>query len=98
MTRRTPERLRRIINYEEGRTDAVAAFTAVDPEGHAIQWTLDGTDEDCLLHRQEERLLSRARRTSRTRSDRSGDDGAIAIDNTYEVTVEADDGVGTRPS
>ena len=32
------------IDYEEGRTDAVAAFTAVDPEGHGIQWTLDGTD------------------------------------------------------
>ena len=28
------------IDYEEGRTDAVAAFTAVDPEGHGIQWTL----------------------------------------------------------
>ena len=32
------------INYEEGRTDAVAAFTAVDPEGGTIDWTLDGTD------------------------------------------------------
>ena len=32
------------IDYAENGTGDVATFTAMDPEGTAISWTLDGTD------------------------------------------------------
>ena len=34
------------IDYAEGGTAPVAAYTAVDPEGESIVWTLTGTDPD----------------------------------------------------
>ena len=33
-------------DYAENDTDDVATFTAMDPEGTAISWTLEGTDAD----------------------------------------------------
>ena len=48
------------IEYDENRTDPVATYTAVDPEGTAItSWTVGGTDagaftiEGGVLHLQE---------------------------------------------
>ena len=32
------------IPYGENRTDAVATFTAVDPEGESIVWMVSGND------------------------------------------------------
>ena len=34
------------IDYAENGTDDVATFTAMDPEGTAISWSLDGIDAD----------------------------------------------------
>ena len=72
------------IDYEEGRTDAVAAFTAVDPEGHGIQWTLDGTDAGDFDI------------TGGALTFKSTPDYEAAADtdtnNVYNVTVEAADG------
>ena len=35
-------------DYAENGTDPVATFTAMDPEGTTISWTLEGTDSDAL--------------------------------------------------
>ena len=76
------------INYEERRTDAVAAFTAVDPEGHGIQWTLAG--DDAL-----DFDITGGALTFKSTPDFENpvDDDS---DNVYEVTVQADDGDSTR--
>ena len=36
------------IEYAENGTDPVATYTAVDPEGVAIKWSLSGTDADAF--------------------------------------------------
>ena len=75
------------IDYAENRTDPVATFTAMDPEETEISWSLDGTDADVF--------------------EISGDGGVLTFnespdfenptdadtDNTYVVTVKADDGM-----
>ena len=76
--RTAPER----IDYEEGRTDAVAAFTAVDPEGHGIQWTLAGPDEAAFS-------IDGGALTYKSTPDYENPVGA---DNEYNVTVQAADG------
>ena len=73
------------IPYEENRTDAVATFTAVDPEGESIIWSLAaGTDmEDFDIENGVLRFKS------------SPDFEAPAgtgTNNTYVVTVQASDG------
>ena len=34
------------INYPEGLTSPVTAYTALDPEGDTIAWSLSGTDAE----------------------------------------------------
>ena len=72
------------IDYEEGRTDAVAAFTAVDPEGHGIQWTLSGTDALDFS-------IDGGALTFKSTPDYENPVDAAPY-NVYEVTVEAADG------
>ena len=72
------------IEYPENGTDAVATFTAVDPEGEAIVWSLAGDDmgefdiDDGVL-------------TFNNAPDFEAPADANT-DNTYEVTVLASDG------
>ena len=65
--------------YAENGTGAVATFTAVDPEGESITWTVTGTDNDAFSI---ENGVLRFR---------SPPDFEGAGDNTYVVTVEASD-------
>ena len=73
------------IMYAENGTDPVATFTAVDPEGDGITWTLtqDGDAEDFIIVGGV--LAFAAPPDFETPAD-SGED------NTYEVTVTASDG------
>ena len=72
------------IDYAEGGTSPVAAFTAVDPEGESITWTKSGTDdEDFTL---EDGVLKFV--NTPDFEDPQGSGG----DNTYSVTVTASDG------
>ena len=72
------------IDYEEGRTDAVAAFTAVDPEGHGIQWTLDGIDDS------DDFSIDGGALTFKSTPDYENPVGGD--NNVYNVTVQAADG------
>ena len=72
------------IDYAEGGTSPVAAFTAVDPEGESITWTKSGADaEDFNL---EDGVLKFV--NTPDYEDPQGSGG----DNTYSVTVTASDG------
>ena len=73
------------IEYAEGSDDAVATFTATDPEGGMITWTLTGTDDSVFSI------------TGGVLEFDSAPDfeapGDANTDNTYNVTVNASDGV-----
>ena len=75
------------IRYPENGTGAVATFTAVDPEGESVTWSLDGddaTDFDI------ENGVLRFKSSPDFESPQGG--GAIGTSNTYVVTVQASDG------
>ena len=84
------------IEYPEDGTDAVATYTAVDPEGTAIaSWTLTGTDADAFTI--EGGVLRFAKTPDyETPADEGGTGGstAVADDNMYEITVQAMDSTG----
>ena len=72
------------VSYEENRTDTVATYTASDPEGTSITWSLSGDDaEDFVIN---EGVLTFG-------ATPNFEDAADAnTDNVYLVTVEASDG------
>ena len=72
------------IEYPENGTGAVATFTAVDPEGDSIMWSLTGADAEDLTI--EGGVLEFVLTPD---YENAADTGA---DNTYEVTVSASDG------
>ena len=76
------------IPYPENDTGAVATFTAVDPEGESIVWSLatGGDMEDFAI---ENGVLTF--KSSPDFEDPKGG-GADGTDNTYVVTVQASDG------
>ena len=74
------------IEYAENGTDPVATYTAVDPEGVGIKWSLSGTDADAFTI--EGGVLAFAK--SPNFEDAKDDDE----DNIYEIMVEATDGTG----
>ncbi len=77
------------IEYAEDRTDAVATFTATDPEGKDITWTLSGTDaEDFDIDQGVLTFASQPNYEAPADSD---------TDNTYSVTVVASAGTSTTP-
>ena len=84
------------IEYREDRTDPVATYTAVDPEGTAIaSWTLTGTDADAFT------IEGGVLRFAKTPDYEmpadvagTGDSTAAANDNSYEITVQAMDSTG----
>ena len=77
------------IEYEENRTDAVATFTAVDPEEKDIDWDLMGDDAgDFTIEGGVLAFMSPP--------DFEDPSGGIANDsNTYSVTVQASAGAST---
>ena len=80
------------IEYPENGTGSVATFTAVDPEGTAIaSWMVDGTDADAFTI--EGGVLRFAKTPDyETPADIAGT--AAAVDNMYEITVQAMDSTG----
>ena len=72
------------VSYEENRTDTVATYTASDPEGTSITWSLSGDDaEDFVIN--EGVLTFGATPNFEAAADAN-------TDNVYLVTVEASDG------
>ena len=71
--------------YDENRTTRVAAFTATDPEGATVIWSVTGTDDDDFDHQQRCPELQQSAPNYEARADADGD-------NDYEVTVVASDG------
>ena len=73
-------------DYAENRTDDVATFTAMDPEGETISWTLEGTDADLFDISSDGGVLSF----------KSSPDYELPADantdNIYMITVKASDG------
>ena len=68
------------IDYAEGGTSPVAAYTAVDPEGESITWTKSGTDAEVFT------LEDGVLKFVNTPDYENGGD------NSYSVTVTASDG------
>ena len=67
------------IEYPENGTDAVATFTAVDPEADHITWTVTGADEDDFT------IVGGVLRFSSSPDyEAPADEG---LDNTYQVMV-----------
>ena len=73
------------VDYAEDRTDAVATYSASDPDGTAVTWSLSGVDAG-RFDISNRGVLSFAIRPD---SDDPADQGE---DNTYDVTVEASSG------
>ena len=77
------------IMYAENDTGAVATFTATDPEGKDITWTLDGDDDDDF--KIDDGVLTFA-----SPPDYEDPSGSLNDDsNTYTVTVVASAGTST---
>ncbi len=82
--------------YAENGTDAVATYTATDPEGTAItSWSLTGTDADAFT------IVGGVLRFAKTPDYETPADvagtspsTAAADDNEYEITVQAMDSTG----
>ena len=84
------------IEYPENGTDAVATYTATDPEGTAItSWSLGGTDADAFTI---EGGVLRFKKSPdyETPADVLGTSPSTAAagDNEYEITVQAMDSTG----
>ena len=73
------------VDYSEDRADAVATYSATDPDGTAVTWSLSGVDAG-RFDISDRGVLSFAIRPD---SDDPADQGE---DNTYDVTVEASSG------
>ena len=73
------------VEYAEDRTDAVATYTATDPDGTAVTWSLSGVDAG-RFDISNRGVLSFAIRPD---FDDPADQGR---NNTYDVTVEASSG------
>ena len=77
------------VEYAEGRTDAVATFTATDPDGTRVVWSLDGTDKDVFAINTGVLTFLKSP-DFEAPGDVAGGTTA-AEDNIYEVTVKATD-------
>ena len=77
------------VPYDENNTAQVARYTATDPEGRTVIWTVTGTDADDFTISNGVLNFSPAPNYE-ARADADGD-------NNYEVTVVASDGDLTTP-
>ncbi|WP_420626623.1 S8 family serine peptidase [Candidatus Poriferisodalis sp.] len=75
-----------VPSYAETRTDAVAKYTARDPEGEEVTWSLAGLDRTDFEIDEDSGVLSF----------RNQPDFDTAFDNDYEITVRADDGTQSQ--
>ncbi|MCY4571889.1 MAG: cadherin domain-containing protein, partial [Gemmatimonadetes bacterium] len=73
--------------YDEDRTDAVATFTATDPEGDTVGWSLSGDDASAFD-------ITEGVLTFSTQPDYENHADSDT-DGDYEITVEASDGTNT---
>ena len=74
------------VDYAEDRTDAVATYAAVGPDADQATWTLEGDDAgDFMIGRTDGVLTFRSSPDYERPADAN-------TDNTYMVTVKADDG------
>ena len=78
------------VYYSEDRTDAVATYTATDPENGQITWTLAGDDSGDFLINATGVLTFSAQPDRETPADADAN-------NIYLVTVQASDGTNTVP-
>ena len=88
------------INYAENGTGSVATYRATDPERASIKWSLDGTDKDVFAINSGVLTFLKSP-DFESPGDVVGTDqpAAAAMDNIYEVTVQATDEtmkVGTK--
>ena len=74
------------IEYPENGTDAVATFTAVDPEADHITWSLAGDDAGDFT------IVGGVLRFKESPDFESGQ-GSGTGNNTYQVAVTASDGI-----
>ena len=74
-----------VVDYSENATGSVGAYTATDPEGAAVRWSLSGEDSDDLSISADGVLSFNAS------PDFEGPTDADT-DNEYEVTIHASDG------
>ena len=89
------------IEYAENGTGMVATYNAVDPEGTAIEWDVSGADAD-LFGIEGGVLTFKESPNFEDEKDKVGTDtgtdtstpDATALDNVYEVMVEATDANG----
>ena len=80
------------VEYAEGRTDAVATFTATDPDGTRVVWSLDGTDKDVFaINTGVLAFLKSPDFEAPLDVVGTFPSTAAAEDNIYEVTVKATD-------
>ena len=77
-----------VVDYPENGTNVVAAYTATDPEGDSITWSLEGADK----YRFE--ISSAGALTFKSPPDHDAPADANS-DNVYLVTVKAADGAGS---
>ncbi len=83
--------------YAEDRTDAVATFTAADPEGAAVSWSLSGMDADDFMIDSGVLSFAKSPDYEKATDGDTNNDGdntdtdEVASDNVYEVTVQATD-------
>ena len=78
-----------VVDYPENGVDAVAEYTATDPEGVTItDWSLDGDDKDLFEINNAGELTFKASPDHDIAGDSDGD-------NIYLVTVKASDGTNT---
>ena len=78
-----------VVDYPENGGDAVAEYTATDPEGVTItDWSLDGDDKDLFEINNAGELTFKASPDHDIAGDSDGD-------NIYLVTVKASDGTNT---
>ena len=84
------------IEYAEDRTDPVTTYTAMDPEGTAItSWTLAGTDAAAFtIEGGVLRFAKSLDYENPTDVQGTSPSTAAAMDNSYEITVQAMDSTG----
>ncbi|MDE0138764.1 MAG: cadherin domain-containing protein [bacterium] len=76
------------VEYAENGTGAVATYTATDPEGATITWSLGGSDSDAFTIDAGGELTFKSPLSLDAPADAD-------LDNVYQVTVQAGDGVHT---
>ena len=79
-----------VVSYAENGVDTVAAYTASDPEGDAVDWSVEGLDAVDFSISVQGRLSFGSAPDFERPSDRSGA-GVSGGDNVYHVTVKARD-------